>query len=78
MGKIPPQYSKNGRKWRQSQQLQEPSKILTEVLGQRLNSSQFKVKELDKNSERKRHNPEAKETITEQKNQEYQLHLGKI
>ena len=49
----------------QSQQLQEPLKILAEVLGQRFSSSQFKVKELDKNSARKRHYPEGRETTTE-------------
>ena len=46
----------------QSHQLQEPLKILTEVLGQRFSSSQFKVKELDKKSKRKRLYPEGRET----------------
>ena len=45
-----------GENGRQSQQLQEPLKILTEVLGQRFGSSQSEVKEPHKNPKRKNHN----------------------
>ena len=68
MGKILPQYSGNGRKWRAKSVTSRTIKIVAEVFGQRFSSSQFKVKELGKNSERKRHYPEGRETTIEGKN----------